>query len=171
MAVIVELPARVRNKYRCATRDTIDQATIGRALMLERDTTPHSNIELLCRTLPLSNQVVFVFGVSKQTVRNRLKTRRRTATILPNQHFDQVNQFMLQNALHGLQAIRAKDPRNSNGSFQIGKGLKEQRRGKHYFVTNRLLLSLLILVCSANCFAAVAGHSLGPAKLHSVMPR
>jgi len=90
---------RVFHQHRCPPRDAIDHAKIANAVHLKPDPASRFQSKPRLGAFPGSHQFMPMLRVSEPAAGNRLESGLRTMGVVPDQHFDQMDQFMLEDPL------------------------------------------------------------------------
>jgi len=126
LPIVVQLALCIGNQYGGAASDTVDRSDVRGAFKAETNSGSDSNVKLSLCPLLLGNQIVLVLGMTKEAAGDTLKTRRSTTTVIPDQHLNQVDQFMLHDPLQSLQAIAAHESGDAYWTLEVIECLKQK---------------------------------------------
>jgi hypothetical protein len=128
MAVGISFTGGVFDKNRGAAGDAVDDAAVLFTFRSEGDARADSDVEFGSGAFSRSYEFMAMFSVSEESVSNILETLGSAATVGPEKHFCQMDQFMLHDPLHCFESICAIDSSDSNGTTEVTKGLEEECR-------------------------------------------
>ena len=126
LSIVKGFTLGILNQNCGASRDSIDASGEHAMVVTESDLVTYPNVELEQGSFTLRDQVMPIIGMPKITVCNRLKTRFTAIAIVPDQHFDKMDEFMFRHALHCFQSVIAKPAGNFDRSAGLFKRLEQK---------------------------------------------
>src|SRR5690606_9977433 len=102
--------------------DAIDDAFVVSPIEAKPHARAWEDAELCAGPFAGGDQRVSVIGVAEQSPGDGLEARRPASRVPPGEHFGEVDEFVLEDALQSFEAMRAADPSDFDRAFDIAEG-------------------------------------------------